>query len=77
VTAAAAFAVQQTIDEYPQVTAHYVPSGGYFPLSGWAGFAVLRGYATVVLGLALYSVRRRSTASQPQAQWRWQPNCRT
>jgi hypothetical protein len=52
-TPAAAFAVQQTIDEYPQVTAHYVPSGGYFPLSGWAGFAVLCGYATVVLGLAL------------------------
>jgi hypothetical protein len=69
-TPAAAFAVQQTIDEYPQVTAHYVPSAGYFPLSGWAGFAVLCAYATLVLGLALYSVHRRSTALQPQAQWR-------
>ncbi|GAA1264579.1 hypothetical protein GCM10009609_29760 [Pseudonocardia aurantiaca] len=67
-TPAAAFAVQQTIDEYPQVTAHYVPSGGYFPLSGWAGFAVLCAYATLVLGLARFSAHRRSTALQPQAQ---------
>ncbi|HUR02125.1 MAG TPA: hypothetical protein VM347_06285 [Nonomuraea sp.] len=69
-TPAAAFAVLQTLDEYPQVTALYVPSSGYFPLSGWAGFAVLCAYATLVLGLALFSAHRRSTARQPQAQWR-------
>ncbi|MEV4066881.1 hypothetical protein [Nonomuraea dietziae] len=69
-TPAAAFAVQQTVRPYPQVIAHYAPSGGYFPLPGWAGLAVFCGYATVVLGLAFYSVHRRSAASQPQAQWR-------
>jgi hypothetical protein len=70
VTPAAAFAVLQTVGEYPQVTAYYVPSGGYFPLSGWAGLAVLCGYASIVLGLAVLRLRRRITTPQPQAQWR-------
>ncbi|SEO65817.1 hypothetical protein [Amycolatopsis saalfeldensis] len=53
VTPAAGFAVQQTLVEYPQVTAHYAPSAGYFPLPGWAGLAVLCGYTIVALRLAL------------------------
>ncbi|MFC5746441.1 hypothetical protein [Actinomadura rugatobispora] len=53
VTPAAAFAVQQTVHEYPQVTALYAPSGGYFPLPWWAGLAVLCGYAVAALALAL------------------------
>jgi hypothetical protein len=52
VTPAAGFAVQQTIREYPQVVAHYAPSAGYFPLAGWAGFAVLCGYAAAAFALA-------------------------
>jgi hypothetical protein len=47
---AAGFAVEQTMVEYPQVTAHYAPSAGYFPLPWWAGLAVLCGY-TLVLGM--------------------------
>ena len=48
ITPAAAFAVQQAIPQYPQVTALYSPGGpggGYFPLAPWAGFAVLCGWA--------------------------------
>jgi hypothetical protein len=63
-TPAAGFAIEQTIHEYPQVVAHYAPSEGYFPLAWWAGFAVLFGYATVVLALAVFRLRRRTTALQ-------------
>jgi hypothetical protein len=52
VTPAAGFAVQQTISEFPQVVAHYAPSEGYFPLPGWAGFAVLCAYTAVALRLS-------------------------
>jgi hypothetical protein len=55
-TPAAAFAVQQTTIEYPQVTAYYAPSTGYFPLPWWAGFAVLGAYATTVMWI---TARRR------------------
>ncbi len=58
-TPAAAFAVQQTLVAYPQVTASYTPNNGYFPLSPWAGFAVLCAYAALALGLALRQLRRR------------------
>jgi ABC-type transport system involved in multi-copper enzyme maturation permease subunit len=59
VTPAAAFAVQQTLVRYPQVTAAYRPVDGYFPLAPWAGFAVLCGYTLGALGLAAYLLRRR------------------
>lgn len=59
VTPAAAFAVQQTVVRYPQVSAPYTPVDGYFPLAPWAGFAVLCGYTACALGLAVYLVRRR------------------
>jgi hypothetical protein len=52
-TPAAGFAVKQTMVEYPQVTAHYAPSAGYFPLPGWAGLAVLCAYTALVLRMAL------------------------
>jgi hypothetical protein len=52
VTPAAAFAVRQTAVEYPQVTAYYSPSTGYFPMPWWAGLAVLGAYTTVVLWAA-------------------------
>jgi hypothetical protein len=55
-TPAAGFAVKQTMVEYPQVTAHYAPSAGYFPLPGWAGLAVLCAYTVVV---ALIAVGRK------------------
>ncbi|MFF0372766.1 hypothetical protein [Micromonospora sp. NPDC005087] len=52
-TPAAGFAVKQTMVEYPQVTAHYAPSAGYFPLPGWAGLAVLCAYTVIVMRMAV------------------------
>jgi ABC-type transport system involved in multi-copper enzyme maturation permease subunit len=59
VTPAAAFAVQQSATQYPQVATVYTPGTGYFPLSPWAGFAVLCAWAAVALVLALFLLRRR------------------
>lgn len=58
-TPAAAFAVQQSLAQYPQVTASYTPANGYFPLAPWAGFGVLCAYAALALGLAFLRLRRR------------------
>ncbi|WP_433825096.1 hypothetical protein ACQP2E_23490 [Actinoplanes sp. CA-015351] len=62
VTPAAGFAAGQTLVEYPQVTAHYAPSAGYFPLPWWAGLLVLGAYPAV---LALV-VRRARRQPQPR-----------
>ena len=59
VTPAAAFAVQQTLIQYPQVSNVYLPSAGYWPLAPWAGFAVLCAWAAAALGLAAYLLNRR------------------
>jgi ABC-type transport system involved in multi-copper enzyme maturation permease subunit len=58
-TPAAAFAIQQSIRQYPQVAASYTPVDGYFPLAPWAGFAVLCAYAALALVLAIFLLRRR------------------
>ncbi len=58
-TPAAAFAIQQPISRYPQVSWAYTPVDGYYPLPPWAGFAVLCGYAALALILAVFLVRRR------------------
>lgn len=59
VTPAAAFALQQTVIEYPQVDASYTPADGYFPLSPVGGFAVLCAYAVVAGVLGVVALRRR------------------
>jgi ABC-type transport system involved in multi-copper enzyme maturation permease subunit len=59
VTPAAAFAIQQSIPAYSQVTADYTPGTGYFPLAPWAGFAVLCAWAVLALVLATLALRRR------------------
>jgi ABC-type transport system involved in multi-copper enzyme maturation permease subunit len=59
VTPAAAFAVQQTLVPYHQVTSIYTPYNGYYPLAPWEGFAVLAGYAVVSLAVAAVVLRRR------------------
>ena len=59
VTPAAAFAVEQTLVPYHQVTSIYTPYNGYYPLTPWAGFAVLAGYAAVGLAIAAVILRRR------------------
>jgi ABC-type transport system involved in multi-copper enzyme maturation permease subunit len=58
-TPAAAFAIQQSLIQYPQVSASYTPGNGYFPLAPWAGFAVLCGYTACALGLAVFQLHRR------------------
>src|SRR6266545_1577793 len=58
-TPAAAFAIQQSVPRYPQVSGIYTPSLGYYPLAPWAGLAVLCGYAALALGLAVLLLRRR------------------
>jgi len=57
-TPAAAFALQQSTPEYHQVANLYAPVAGYFPLAPLTGFAVLVGWATVMLGLATLRLRR-------------------
>ncbi|MEH1129026.1 ABC transporter permease subunit [Micromonospora sp. CPCC 206061] len=59
VTPAAAFAVQQTLVQYPQVANPYTPYNGYYPLAPWAGLAVLAGYAVVSLAVAAFLMHRR------------------
>jgi ABC-type transport system involved in multi-copper enzyme maturation permease subunit len=58
-TPAAAFAVQQTIPPYSQVSGFYTPASGYFPLAPWAGLAVLCVYCALALGWAVVLLRRR------------------
>ena len=58
-TPAAAFALQQSLTQYPQVIAVYTPIGGYLPLAPWIGFAVLCGWTALALAGAAYLLRRR------------------
>jgi ABC-type transport system involved in multi-copper enzyme maturation permease subunit len=58
-TPAAAFAVQQSLIQYPQVNGQYTPANGYYPLAPWAGFAVLCGYTAIALAVATVLLRRR------------------
>jgi ABC-type transport system involved in multi-copper enzyme maturation permease subunit len=58
-TPAAAFAIQQSIPAYPQVSGIYTPALGFYPLGPWTGFGVLCAYAALALGLATYLLRRR------------------
>ncbi|WP_261987492.1 hypothetical protein [Actinomadura sp. HBU206391] len=55
VTPAAALVVQQTLVPYHQVTSIYTPYNGYYPLTPWAGLAVLAGYAVVSLAVLVIS----------------------
>jgi ABC-type transport system involved in multi-copper enzyme maturation permease subunit len=59
ITPAAGFAIIGPYPQYPQVTALYAPLSGYFPLSPWAGLAVLCGWAAAALAGAFYLLRRR------------------
>ena len=59
VTPAAGLAVEQSIPRYAQVTTAISPVRGYYPLSPYAGFAVLCLWAAAALALALIMLRRR------------------
>ena len=58
-TPAAAFAVEQTVTQYPQVDEVYAPAYGYFPLAPWAGFAVLCAWALAALAIGYVAFNRR------------------
>ena len=58
-TPTAAFAIQATLPRSSLVTSAYTPPNGYFPISPWAGLAVLAGYTAVALGAAAWLLRRR------------------
>lgn len=58
-TPAAAFAVQQTVVQYPQVDEVYSPAYGYWPLPPWAGLAVLCAWVAAALAVAHLLLRRR------------------
>lgn len=69
-TPAAGFAVQQTLQEFPQVVSYDVPSAGYFPLPGLAGFAIASADAAAPLGLVALRLRRRTVAASRRPPWR-------
>ena len=58
-TPASAFAIQQSTQQYAQVSTTYTPATGYYPLSPIAGFAVLCAWTALALGLAAVLMRRR------------------
>ena len=58
-TPAAGLAIEQSIPRYFQVTTVTSPVRGYYPLSPYAGFAVLCLWAAAALALALIMLRRR------------------
>jgi len=58
-TPTAAFAIQATLPRSNLVSSVYTPPNGYFPISPWAGLAVLAAYTAVALLAAVWLVRRR------------------
>jgi ABC-type transport system involved in multi-copper enzyme maturation permease subunit len=58
-TPAAGFAIEQSIPNYPQVTSVFSPAQGSYPLSPWAGFAVLCAWVVAALAGAYVLLRRR------------------
>ena len=58
-TPAAGLAIEQSIPRYSQVTTVTSPVQGYYPLSPYAGFAVLCLWTAAALALALVVLRRR------------------
>ena len=58
-TPAAGLAIEQSIPRYAQVTTVISPVQGYYPLSPYAGFAVLCLWAAAALALAMVMLRRR------------------
>jgi ABC-type transport system involved in multi-copper enzyme maturation permease subunit len=60
-TPTAAFAIQATLPRSNLVTSTYTPPNGYFPISPWAGLAVLAAYTAVAVAAATWLIRRRDT----------------
>jgi ABC-type transport system involved in multi-copper enzyme maturation permease subunit len=60
-TPTAAFAIQASLPYSSLVTSDYTPPNGYFPVSPWAGLAVLAAYTAVALATATSVLRHRGT----------------
>ncbi|MEW2388058.1 ABC transporter permease subunit [Streptomyces venezuelae] len=58
-TPVAGFAVQNTLPRYEQVATVCLPEEGCYPQGPWTGLATLAAYAVVVLGAAVWRLRRR------------------
>lgn len=58
-TPVAGFAIQETTPRYDQVANLCLPEDGCYPQGAWAGFATLAAYAVVVLGIAVWRIRKR------------------
>ncbi|MFI6084920.1 ABC transporter permease [Streptomyces sp. NPDC051217] len=58
-TPLAGFAVQRTLPEYEHVDAVCLPENGCYPQGPWAGLSVLCVWAVVLLGVAVWRLRRR------------------
>jgi len=59
ISPAAGLAIQQSIPNYPQVSTNASAAAGVYPLTPWAGFAVLCLYAVAALAVAAVLLRRR------------------
>ncbi len=59
VTPAAAFAVEQTLPQYHQVSYLYTPAQGFYPLAPGVGLAVLAAYALIATLVAGRLLRTR------------------
>jgi hypothetical protein len=57
-TPGAAFAIQQSVPAYPQLSAPQTVFDGYFPLAPWAGLGVLGLYALAAVAAATWRLRR-------------------
>jgi ABC-type transport system involved in multi-copper enzyme maturation permease subunit len=58
-TPAAAFSVQQSLPNYPQVIHSCLPYNGCYPLAPWAGFGVMCVWVLAALGVAMMLLSRR------------------
>ncbi|MEV0321473.1 DUF1349 domain-containing protein [Streptomyces sp. NPDC050658] len=59
VTPVAGFAVQETTPHHDQVASLCLPEDGCYPQGPWLGLGTLAAYAVVVLGVAVWRVRKR------------------
>lgn len=58
-TPLAGFAVQRTLPEYEHVDTVCLPEEGCYPQGPWSGISMLCAWAIVLLGLAMWRLRRR------------------
>jgi len=68
-TPTAAFAIQASLPKSNLVTSAYTIVNGYFPISPWGGLAVLAAYTAIILGAAMWLLRRGTPSSSPLPQF--------